>query len=250
MSQQPQGTARYGVDAPAVIRNLALGGVACMVLGGVLFRLLSDGLTWLGTILLIFGLATGVSYLLTAGLMLRSSLSGKSHTLDRLVNSLNLRGDENVLDMGCGRGILMNKVAKHLPSGKVVGLDLWQKADQSGNSPEATLANARAEGVADRVEIRTGDMRRMPFPGNTFDVVVSSLAIHNIADKEGREQAVGEVALVLKPGGRAALLDFQKTEEYAATLEGLGWQDVTRSGTIYSMFPPVRVVTGTKPLDR
>jgi len=122
------------------------------------------------------------------------------------------------------------------------------KCSQSGNNREATLANARAEGVADIVEVKTGDMRELPFEDQTIDVVVSSLAIHNIPDQEGRARAVQEIARVLKPQGQVALLDFQCTDEYDHTLHALGWHEVKLSGLQFQMFPPVRVVTGRKPL--
>ncbi len=97
-----------------------------------------------------------------------------------------------------------------------------------------------------RVEVQTGDMRELPFEDKTFDVVVSSLAIHNILDKDGRAKAVKEIARVLKPNGQAALLDFRCTDEYAQTLQEL-WGEVKLSGLRFQTFPPVRVVTGNKP---
>ena len=45
-----------------------------------------------------------------------------------------------------------------------------------------------------------------------------------------------------------ALLDFQCTEEYAQTLQALGWHKVKLSGLQFQVFPPVRVLTGRKPL--
>jgi ubiquinone/menaquinone biosynthesis C-methylase UbiE len=110
-----------------------------------------------------------------------------------------------------------------------------------------TLQNAEAEGVADRVEVKTGDMRDLPFPDGSIDVVGASLSIHNIPAKQGRAQAMREIARVLKPGGRVALLDFQFTAEYVQWLHEAGWQTANRSGLHFLMFPPVRVVTGTKP---
>jgi ubiquinone/menaquinone biosynthesis C-methylase UbiE len=109
------------------------------------------------------------------------------------------------------------------------------------------VANARAEGVADHVEVKTGDMRELPFEDQTIDVVVSSLAIHNIPTQEGRAQAVREIVRVLKPNGQVALLDFQCTDEYVQTLRELGWDEAKLSGLLFQMFPPVRVVTGKKP---
>ena len=117
------------------------------------------------------------------------------------------------------------------PRGKAIGVDLWQTVDQSGNRPEDTMENARREGVADRVEIKTGDMRELPLPDFSVDAVVASLSIHNIPTKEGRLQAIHEIDRVLKPGGQIALLDFTATDEYLAALKSLGWRDVQRSGT-------------------
>jgi hypothetical protein len=48
------------------------------------------------------------------------------------------------------------------------------------------------EGVAERVELCDGDARRLPFGDQTFDVVVSSLALHNIPGAAGRAAAIDE----------------------------------------------------------
>ena len=119
--------------------------------------------------------------------------------------------------------------SKLVPRGHVTGLDLWRTEDQSGNSPEVAEANLRAEGVNDRSELRTGDMLAMPFPDASFDLVVSSLAIHNIDERdvrhhERRLQAVTEAARVLKPGGRLVIADLLWTR--AQRLRELGMQDV------------------------
>jgi SAM-dependent methyltransferase len=94
-----------------------------------------------------------------AGLMVRSSRAGKLNERDRLLDELPWRGDEWVLDVGCGRGLLLIGAAKRLSTGRAIGLDLWRKQDQAGNDPAATMANAQAEGVAERVELRDGDAR-------------------------------------------------------------------------------------------
>lgn len=89
---------------------------------------------------------------------------------------LALRGDEHLLDVGCGRGVVLMLAAERLPVGRAVGLDLWLTTDQSGNSEQATWRNADLEGIGARIELHTGDMRRLPFPDASFDVVTSSLA--------------------------------------------------------------------------
>jgi arsenite methyltransferase len=237
----------YGIDAPPVVRNLTIAGAGTVVVGVLLNIALGSIQAILAAALLIWGLLAGLSMLVTAGLMVWSSKVGKLRAREWLIDSLDLRGTETILDVGCGRGLLLNAAARRLTTGKAIGLDLWQAADQSGNNPEAALANARAEGVTDRVEVKTGDMRELPFEAGTIDVVLSSMAIHNIPDRAGRAKAVREIARVLGPDGRLALLDFQCTNEYVETLRDLGWRDARRSGLSFGMFPPVRVVTATKP---
>ena len=101
----------------------------------------------------------------------------------------------------------------------------------SGNSQDATLANAQLEGVADRVDVQTADMRTMPFADATFDVVVSCVAIHNIYTADGRSQAIREIARVLKPGGQALIVDIRHHGEYAKTFRAHGCPDVRHVGS-------------------
>jgi ubiquinone/menaquinone biosynthesis C-methylase UbiE len=109
------------------------------------------------------------------------------------------------------------------------------------------MENARLEGAEKRIRLETGDMRKMPFAEASFDAAVASLAIHNVPDREGRSAAVKEIARVLRPGARVALLDFARTGEYLNTLRALGWTDVRRTGYSLHMFPPVRIVLGSRP---
>jgi ubiquinone/menaquinone biosynthesis C-methylase UbiE len=143
-----------------------------------------------------------------------------------LLLSLDLRGDEHVLDLGCGRGAVLLMVAKLLPRGRAVGVDLWKTSDQSGNALAATKRNAELEGVADRVDLRTGDMRTLTFGDGSFDVVLSSLAIHNIPDAEGRASAIDEAVRVLRAGGRILIVDINATREYATRLGQRGMTEI------------------------
>jgi arsenite methyltransferase len=234
----------YGLDAPGLVRAFLLGGAAA-VAGGIalIFRAGTGLIVILGHLLL----WPGLLFFIEGLLMIMSSRYGKMQARDRLLDGLHLRGDEHVLDVGCGRGLLLIGAAKRLPRGKAVGLDLWSQEDLSDNSQAATLANAQVEGVADRVEVHSGDMRAMPFPDHSFDAVVASLSIHNIYNREGRREAINEIVRVLRPGGRVALQDIQHVGEYAEDLRAAGMEDVRTSGLSFWIFPPVRVVTGRKP---
>ena len=121
--------------------------------------------------------------------MVWSSRSGKVRDRERLLDAISFGGAERVLDVGRGRGLMLIGAAKRLTpggGGRAVGVDIWQAEDLSGNWPEATLENARLEGVLDRVEVKTADMRKLPFDDASFEVVVSSKAIHNVYSKDGR----------------------------------------------------------------
>ncbi len=94
--------------------------------------------------------------------------------------------------------------------------------DQSGNAEQVTRRNAALEGVTDRVELHTADMRKLPFDDGSFDVVVSSLAIHNLPGAGERARALCEAARVLKPGGKLMIADVRYTRVYARELAACG----------------------------
>lgn len=207
----------YGVDAPGVIRNLMIVAIAGLVIW------LTARLGWWsgnigggGVILPLSHIAPwpAASCFLMAIWMLYDSKIGKMRTREQLLDHHRWTGSERVLDVGCGRGLMLVGAAKRLTTGKASGIDLWQAEDLSGNRPEATMQNAEAEEVADRVDVQTADMRKIPFPDATFDVIVSCSAIHNIYDAAGRQQAIAEIARVLKPGGEAVIDDIRHGSEY------------------------------------
>jgi SAM-dependent methyltransferase len=208
----------YGIDAPAVPLGLGLGGLLLLALGAV-------GLAR-RSLLPVVGLAGGLEMLLSAASYLYTTRRGKFAVWAELLAGLHLRGDERLLDLGCGRGAVLLMAAQALPAGRAVGIDLWKTADQSGNDPAVTARNAALEGVADRVELLTGDMRALPFEDASFDVVVSSVAIHNIPDAAGRAAAVDEAVRVLRPGGRLLIADIRATGEYVEHLRRRGLADV------------------------
>jgi ubiquinone/menaquinone biosynthesis C-methylase UbiE len=170
----------------------------------------------------------GAFFFANAGSFFYTTRRGKFRVWDAVLDELRLRGNERVLDMGCGRGAVLIAVAKRLTSGLATGIDLWSTSDQSGNAREVTLRNSELEGVRDHIDVETGDMRALPFADASFDVVVSSLAIHNIRSHTARAQAVAEAWRVLRPGGRLRIADIRVSRHYAAKLRELGAAEVTR----------------------
>src|SRR5262249_19076610 len=144
-----------------------------------------------------------------------ASRTGKLAERDRLLDAIEWTGHEYVLDVGCGRGLLLIGAAKKLQDGRAVGIDVWNVEDLSGNRADVVLRNAELEGVRDRVNVQTADMRRLPFAAGIFDVIVSRAAIHNLYSGADRAVAIREIARVLKPGGQSVIADIRHHREYA-----------------------------------
>ncbi len=161
----------------------------------------------------------------SAASYLYSTGPGKRAIWVQLLDELGLRGDEHVLDVGCGRGAVLVRAAGRVPAGRAVGVDVWRRRDQSGNSRAAAERNATAEDVREQVELVDADARHLPFAPASFDVVVSSLAISNIRDAGGRAQALREAVRVLRPGGRLRIVD-DGAGRYAAVLRDAGCTEV------------------------
>jgi len=223
----------YGLDAPGVVRNLFLAGAAGLVLWlGSALRVWPGApwgvpLTWMG-----FGCFVG--FTATGIYMVWLSKVGKVRFRERLLDKLPWRGEEMVLDVGCGRGLMLIAAARRLApggAGKACGIDIWQAEDLTGNAQAATLENARREGVLDRVEIKTADMRQIPYADGTFDAVVSTAAIHSLYDRADRAKAIAEIARVLKPGGGALISDIRHLGEYAQTFRSHKFTDIRRVGS-------------------
>lgn len=229
----------YGLDAPVII----YGYTACAAAGLVLIVL---GAALDAGVLFGFGVCSTVIGLGIAGPMVYSSRAGKIRVRERVLDGLGLRGDEDVLDLGCGSGLMLLGAAERLTSGTATGVDLWRSRDQAGSGRQRCLANARRLGVESRVSLKDADMAELPFPDASFDVVLACLAVHNLHPKSRREQAINEAVRVIRPDGRLALVDIAGTKGYARTAAAAGLADVSRSGFLAGIWPPARLVTATR----
>jgi ubiquinone/menaquinone biosynthesis C-methylase UbiE len=239
----------YGFDGalPTVLSLMAVG-AGGLILTGLAFIRARSGRVQLAVV----DLLAGLLMLQALPSYLYSTRRGKFAVWAELLSGLQLRGDERVLDLGCGRGATLSVVAKAVPSGRAVGVDLWRTQDQSGNSLETAWRNLDIEGVRERCEIRTGDMRALPFPDYTFDLVVSSLAIHNIKGQAERLKAIDEAVRVLKPGGRLLITDLMWTGTYARRLRECGMESVVEKQLDWRFWygalgMATGLVTATKP---
>ena len=217
---------QYGIDAPGLVRLFFITGtVSLTVVLVILFSATADR-TLTIVISLLFGIAA--TYLLGMGcFMLYFSKVEKLKERDKLLDLVQWSGDELVLDVGCGRGLMLIGAAKRLnESGRAIGIDLWQQQDQANNSSAGTVANAKIEGVTAKIEVKTADMRQLPFPENYFDVVISNWTVHNLELESDRQKTLNEIVRVLKPNGKVVISDIINQAEYATYLGAHGMNNI------------------------
>jgi arsenite methyltransferase len=239
MSKRPD----YGIDAPGVLATLLLVGVLGQILG-----LFAPPLK-IGPVTFVFGVPMQIAggiFLLEGVLMFIYVKWGKFRHRDRMLAQVPWTGNERVLDVGTGRGLLLIGAAKRLTAGRAVGIDIWSTKDLSGNAIDRTQANIALEGVSSRVVLRTEDASHMSFPDGSFEVVVTNLCIHNIPKQPGRDQACREIARVLRPSGMAVISDYRLTKKYAAVFAGLGFAVEWRGPFWRDTFPPLKMFVARK----
>lgn len=179
-------------------------GITTVIVALVLLKLLASPIV--PVVLLVIGVLLIVPRLLLSFALWRYAPK-RFDVVRKIQTQIPWQGDEQVLDVGTGSGILLVGCAKQLTTGKGIGIDVWQ-ANSGGSSPERFYSNIRAEGVADRVDLQNVDARSMPFDDASFDVIVSSLAMHHVGtNAEERGKATREMIRTLKPGGYVALFD-------------------------------------------
>lgn len=233
----------YGIDSPGVIRNLFLLGFTLILIALWLPPLSVPGLLFKMNAL-IFTIGAGL--VCEAVLMIVYSKHGKLRHRDRILSQYSWRGDENVLDVGTGRGLLMIGVAKRLTNGMCVGIDIWNTDELRGNSMNMTRRIAEAEGVGDKTEIVTRNILKTYFSDDRFDVVVSNQCLHSLLGVGQREQACREIQRILKPEGIAIVSDYKYGKEIERSFRKLG-MDVKNVGTYYiDTFPPLTIVRAIK----
>ncbi len=227
---------RYGVDAPYVIVLFLL---SAFVLGFVALCL--DDIPTSSTILAdLYGLAEILVILMAIGAgalglsMIVYALMGKHRLRDYMLSQISWQGNEHVLDIGTGRGLLAIGAAKFLRRGKVTAIDIWRKGDLSGNGKDAAIQNAMDEEVTERIEFIEANAVQIPLPDVSVDVVLSVLCLHNIETTEGQAAACREIARVLKRGGTAMIADYTGVSSYGKILADAGLR-VKRSRLVPSI---------------
>jgi len=134
---------------------------------------------------------------------------------DQLVDLAAPAAGARVLDVGCGTGIVARRAAARVgPGARVTGLDL--------NDGMLAVARAAAAAIRPPIEWRQGSATALPFPDQSFDVVLCQQMLQFASDPSA---ALREMHRVLAPGGRAAVTvcrPIAHNPHYATMAEALG----------------------------
>jgi trans-aconitate 2-methyltransferase len=132
----------------------------------------------------------------------------------QVLERLPLRGDETVLDAGCGSGGVTGLLLERLPQGRVIGVD--------GSRAMVEEARSNLERWGDRVELRVGDLVELRL-AEPVDAVFSNATFHWIPDHETlfrrlREAMKPGAPLVAQCGGEGNVAEFAAAIEEASAL--------------------------------
>jgi ubiquinone/menaquinone biosynthesis C-methylase UbiE len=120
------------------------------------------------------------------------------YTLKRMAELLVDANGKSVLDLGCGTGNLMDVVLEAYPEAGICGVDPSEGMREKCSDRFTGKPN---------VKISPGDALRIPFDGDRFDHVTSSLALHHV-EPDDRDKCAAEIARVLKKGGTLVYSDM------------------------------------------
>jgi ubiquinone/menaquinone biosynthesis C-methylase UbiE len=125
-------------------------------------------------------------------------LGGRRAAFTRVATEAKPRAGDQVLDVGCGTGYLSRILAPVAgPTGHVTGVD-----------PSPAMIEYAIRHAPGNCTYVQAEGQNLPFPDGSFDLVISSLAVHHIP-ADARPEAIREMFRVLRPGGRLLIAEFR-----------------------------------------
>ncbi|HWP96364.1 MAG TPA: class I SAM-dependent methyltransferase [Syntrophomonadaceae bacterium] len=167
----------------------------------------------------------------------------QNRVLELLLSHIEWSGQGKVLDIGCGSGALVIKLAKKYTEAKLTGIDYW--GGMWEYSKQKCQDNAQAEGVGGRIDFYQASAAELPFEQESFDLAVSNLVFHEVQDARDKRDVVKEALRVVKKGGVFAFQDlflvkrlYGDSDDLLAEIKSWGIQEVHLIDTSQSDFIP------------
>ena len=120
------------------------------------------------------------------------------------VRALRLSPGARVLDVATGTADLAAAIVRSAPGVTVVGLD------PSARMLSVAAAKVERHGLSGRIALANGDAEQLPFEPHSFDAAAMAFGIRNVPD---RARALRELARVVRPGGRIAILELSEPRQ-------------------------------------
>ncbi|MDD2437510.1 MAG: class I SAM-dependent methyltransferase, partial [Massilibacteroides sp.] len=123
-----------------------------------------------------------------------------------VTNKIEENTSGQLLDIGCGSGVLSVDLALKCPQLTIQSIDYW--GSMWGYSKEKCENLAKKYGVSDRIRFERASASALPFADETFDLVISNMVFHEVADAKDKREVIKEALRVLKKGGQFVFQDL------------------------------------------
>ena len=160
-----------------------------------------------------------------------------------LLENLDWDGEGQVIDIGCGNAPLTIQLAHRYPKARLTGIDYWGESWEY--SKGVCERNAGLEGVGERVTFQNSSASKLPFEDGSFDLAVSNLTFHEVADVKDKKEVIKEALRVVRKGGRFVFQDlflwksiYGEVDELVKTIQGWGIERVEFIDTSNTNFIP------------
>ncbi|WP_080904746.1 class I SAM-dependent methyltransferase [Parabacteroides sp. Marseille-P3160] len=126
-------------------------------------------------------------------------------------NKIDVKSTGRLLDIGCGSEILAVELAVKCPALKIQGIDYW--GSMWGYSKEKCEKLAKDYNVSDRINFERASASSLPFKNESFEIVISNMVFHEVADAKDKREVIKEALRVLKKGGQFVFQDLLLSEK-------------------------------------
>jgi len=149
----------------------------------------------------------------------------------------------NLLDIGCGSGVLSVEIALQHPELKIDAVDYW--GGTWGYSKERCEKLAQQNKVDNRITFTKASASKLPFDDEAFDIVISNMVFHEVADAKDKRDVIREALRPLKKGGIFIFQDqfktkslYGKTDDLLDFIKAVGVKEVSFEETGKADFIP------------